>query len=52
VEILRKLRAIGGEKALSLELFSQKYWTMDPFEVATTGLEKMKAVVEKALAGA
>ena len=51
VEILRTLHAIGGEKALSLELFNRKYYGMDPLEVARGGLEKMKAVVDKAMAG-
>jgi 2-keto-myo-inositol isomerase len=50
VEVLRTLRASGGQKVLSLELFSRKYWEQDPFEVAKTGLAKMKAVVGKALA--
>jgi hypothetical protein len=42
------LHQTGGQKVLSLELFSRKYWTEDPLEVARTGLEKMKAVVAKA----
>jgi sugar phosphate isomerase/epimerase len=50
VETLRLLRATGGSKVLSLELFSRKYWEQDPLEVARTGLARMKAVVEKALA--
>jgi sugar phosphate isomerase/epimerase len=49
VDILRALRACGGQKALSLELFSQKYWKMDPLEVARAGLEKVKAVAAKAM---
>jgi 2-keto-myo-inositol isomerase len=48
-EILRILRAAGGQKVLSLELFSRKYWEQDPLEVAKTGLEKMKAVATRAL---
>jgi sugar phosphate isomerase/epimerase len=47
VETLRTLRAIGGPKVLSLELFSRKYWEQDPLEVAKTGLAKMKAVLER-----
>ena len=47
VETLRTLRAIGGPKVLSLELFSRKYWEQDPLEVAKAGLAKMKAVVER-----
>jgi len=46
-EILRALRDIGGEKALSVELFSRKYWEMDANEIARAGLEKMKAAVAK-----
>jgi sugar phosphate isomerase/epimerase len=46
-EILGALHQIGGQKVLSLELFSRKYWTQDPLEVARAGLAKMKAVVEK-----
>lgn len=49
-EILRTLHQTGGQKVLSLELFSRKYWTQDPLEVAKTGLAKLKAVAEKALA--
>jgi 2-keto-myo-inositol isomerase len=43
-EIVRLLQKTGGQKVLSLELFSQKYWAQDPFEVAKAGLAKMKAV--------
>jgi 2-keto-myo-inositol isomerase len=52
VEILRILRANGGQKVLSLELFTRKFWEQDPLQVAKTGLEKMKAVAERALATA
>ena len=48
-QILRDLQATGGRKVLSLELFSRKYWEQDAQEVARTGLEKMKAAVQKAL---
>jgi len=47
-QILRDLRATGGTKVLSLELFSRKYWEQDPLEVAKTGLAKLKAAVAKA----
>jgi sugar phosphate isomerase/epimerase len=50
-EILRRLRAIGGPKVLSLELFNRKYWSMDALEVARAGLEKMKATVARAIGG-
>ena len=49
-QILRDLRDKDGQTVLSLELFSQVYWEKDPLEVAKTGLAKMKAAVEKALA--
>ncbi len=45
------LNSIGGADrsiVLSLELFNRDYWKLDPLEVAKTGLEKMKAAVEKA----
>jgi sugar phosphate isomerase/epimerase len=48
-DILRLLRAMGGPKVLSLELFNRKLWEQDPLEVAKAGLEKMKAVVQKAV---
>lgn len=50
-EVLRLLRASGGHKVLSLELFNKEYWEQDPLKVAKTGLEKMKAVARQALAG-
>jgi 2-keto-myo-inositol isomerase len=49
-QILRDLHAKNGQTVLSLELFSQVYWDRDALEVAKTGLAKMKAAVEKALA--
>ena len=51
-QILRDLSAKGGPTVLSLELFSQAYWRKDALEVAKTGLAKMKAAAEKALAPA
>ena len=39
----------GFRGALSLELFNRDYWKQDALAVATTGLEKTKAAVEKAL---
>jgi 2-keto-myo-inositol isomerase len=48
-ETLRALHQTGGQKVLSLELFSRKYWAEDPLTVAKTGLAKMKAATEKAL---
>jgi sugar phosphate isomerase/epimerase len=48
-QLLRDLAATGGPTVLSLELFNRKYWEQDALEVAKTGLEKMKAAVQKAL---
>lgn len=50
VDILRSLRQSGGQRVLSLEVFNSDYWAQDPLEVAKTGLAKMKAVAQKALA--
>ena len=47
--IFRTLREIGFCGALSLELFNRDYWQQDALTVARTGLEKTKAVVERAL---
>jgi len=47
--MLRILSAIGFRGALSLELFHRDYWKQDPRQVARTGLDKMKAVVQTAL---
>ena len=41
-EIAATLKAMGGTKYLSLELFNETYWAEDAQEVANTGLKKMK----------
>ncbi|WPR73954.1 sugar phosphate isomerase/epimerase [Algoriphagus sp. NG3] len=41
-EIAATLKAMGGNKILSLELFNETYWAQDAQEVANTGLKKMK----------
>jgi sugar phosphate isomerase/epimerase len=51
VPMLRDLFALGFRGLLSLELFNRGYWKQDALLVAKTGLAKMKAVVDKALAG-
>jgi sugar phosphate isomerase/epimerase len=48
--LLRDLYARNFRVMLSLELFNPAYYKQDPLAVAKTGLAKMKAVVEKALA--
>jgi sugar phosphate isomerase/epimerase len=45
VDMFRTLRAIGYEGYLSIELFNKDYWKQDGLHVATTALEKLKAVV-------
>ena len=40
------LRQIGYKGCLSLELFNEALWARDPKEVATRGLETMRAVAE------
>lgn len=42
------LDRIGFTGAVSLELFNRTYWEQDAFEVASTGLQKMKAVLTEA----
>jgi len=44
--LLQDLAAGGFRVMLSLELFNRKYWSQDPLQVARSGLEKMKAVVQ------
>lgn len=47
---LRALSATGYAGFLSLELFRPELWERNPAEVAVEGLQKMKSVVEKAMA--
>ena len=49
-QILRSLRAMGGTKVLSLELFNEAYWKQDALLVAKTGLQKMKKLVNEVMA--
>lgn len=46
-QILKDLKAMGGAKVLSLELFNKNYWAQDALLVAKTGLEKMKKLVRE-----
>ncbi len=46
-EIMSELHEMGGVKVLSLELFNRDYWKQDALEVAETGLNKMKDLVEE-----
>lgn len=41
-EIFSRLKTMGGEKVLSIELFNENYWKADPLTIAKTGLVKMK----------
>jgi sugar phosphate isomerase/epimerase len=45
-QILTDLKAMEGTRILSLELFNREYWAQDPLEVASTGLNKMRKLVE------
>jgi sugar phosphate isomerase/epimerase len=49
--LVRDLYKIGFRGMLSLELFNPEYYKQDAFEVAKTGLARMKAVVTAAFAG-
>lgn len=44
-QIIADLKAIGGNKVLSLELFNPNYWKEDALSVAKMGLDKMKRLV-------
>jgi sugar phosphate isomerase/epimerase len=48
--VLGILRQIDYRGFLSLELFNRDYWKLDAASVARTGLQKMRASVQKALA--
>ena len=48
-EVIKTLRDIGYRGMLSLELFNRDYWQQDALKVASTGLAKMKEVVQSAL---
>ncbi len=50
-QVLRDLRAMGGTKVLSLELFNKTYWAQDAMLVATKGLQKMKLLVNEIMPG-
>ena len=45
-QIFTDLKNMGGVKVLSLELFNRSYWEQDPLDVAKTGINKMRALVE------
>jgi 2-keto-myo-inositol isomerase len=50
-QVLRDLRAMGGTKVLSLELFNKSYWSQDAMLVASTGLQKIKSLVNEITSG-
>lgn len=47
-DILKNLHATGFNGCVSLELYNPTYWERDLLEVASTGLEKVLAVIEEA----
>ena len=50
-QVLLDLQAMGGTKVLSLELFNKTYWAQDASLVASTGLQKMKSLVNEIMPG-
>lgn len=46
--LFRRLRDMGYNRFLSLELFNGEYYKQEPLSVARTGLDKLRACVEKA----
>jgi 2-keto-myo-inositol isomerase len=48
-QILQDLMNMGGAKVLSLELFNENYWKQDALQVAKTGLQKMRQLVNEVL---
>ena len=49
VQVLKDLHSAGGSKVLSRELFNADYYKRDALDVAKTGLQKMKALVNEAI---
>ena len=47
-QVLQSLKAIGYEKALSLEIFKREYWEQAPDKVAADGLDKMRKCIAAA----
>lgn len=46
-EVLRLLRGIGYRGALSVELFNESYYAMEPLEAAKAGLEAIRGCVAR-----
>ncbi|HOC70800.1 MAG: Inosose isomerase [Candidatus Hydrogenedentes bacterium ADurb.Bin101] len=47
-QVLQSLKAIGYEKALSLEIFKRDYWELPPAQVAADGLRKTRESIAAA----
>jgi sugar phosphate isomerase/epimerase len=47
-DVIRTLREISFDGAMSIELFNPTYWKQDPLEVARTALHKLQAAVAQA----
>jgi 2-keto-myo-inositol isomerase len=47
-QVLNSLKAIGYDKALSLEIFNREYWKQPPEKVAADGLRKMRDCIAAA----
>lgn len=48
--LIKGMLARGCKPVFSLELFSRQFWDQDPMTVAKQGIEKMQAVIGKAMA--
>jgi sugar phosphate isomerase/epimerase len=48
-QLLKDMKARGYTGLLSLELFNPEYWKQDPLLVAKTGIDKVRAVLAKAV---
>ncbi len=48
VQVLRDLKAIDYRGPISLEMFNREHWKMDPMQVARTGLEKIRKLIDQA----
>ncbi|MBK7979154.1 MAG: sugar phosphate isomerase/epimerase [Ignavibacteriae bacterium] len=48
VQLIKDLKKINYKGALSLEMFNREHWEKEPYEVAKTGIEKIKRIIQLA----
>ncbi|MCB9208778.1 MAG: sugar phosphate isomerase/epimerase [Ignavibacteriales bacterium] len=48
VQLFKDLKTINYKGTLSLEMFNREHWKQDPYEVAQTGIDKIKKIIELA----